>query len=313
MIQFLSDVLSGAVGAVLELIDNIIELLSAILNLLTSFKVFDMDWLSEAFYTPVKLLIGTEASYDTSIAYKVYEVLIPVGAAFLMIYFAMYLQDLLLSDQYDMESLLKTILYLILALLIMDNGYEFLIKCFDVICDPASGITHDIVESLKNDFFSGISSNALFSSITLEDLFPSEFNDASDLISFLGSLTNLIPSILTAVFFPILLGVFLQLTVDVARYMRAIKIAVYMAFSPIAFANIFGGTMLSSKSFKHFKKILSLFLQAPVIIILIAVACSCISELPSRYGLLVKLFFTWFLIRRAIKISEETTEAIVGL
>ena len=55
-------------------------------------------------------------------------------------------------------------------------------------------------------------------------------------------------------------------------YKRALMLGFTMAVSPIAFANLFGDSPQKSQAFRHFKRIISLFLQAPVIIIVVRVS-----------------------------------------
>lgn len=323
MILSLSDLVSGFFNGVTKVTEWVTSLVETVTSIIDMFKdaanIFVPSFLNDSLHKPVVKLIGTASNYQGTSAYKVYEVMIPVAAMFLMIYLGMQITDMIMADKLDMEQFAKTLGYAVISLLLMDNAYEFMLKIYEAICDPGSGLVQELFQQSGMGDISnqGI---ALIGNV-VEQLNPFIDKSGNIVLNPVEFLTNSIQSITNILGYIILLPIILialiliKVTVDWVVTMRAIKIAVYIALSPIAFANIFSGNgMTASKGFTHFKKIISLFLQGPIILISSSIVVSTLFGANGAFkSPLILLFVFWAQIRSTLKNSEETAESYVGL
>ena len=315
IVDFLKGAFEGTVGAIEDVIDGFGDLLNGIISLFTSLSVLtNPTKLNKTLSNPVELLIGTASNYASSPGYKIYTAFIPAGIILLMIFFAFRISDLLMTDQYDAEQLLKTIAYLIISLLIMDNGYLFMLKCYDAICGKG-GLGTEVIKTLQKTY----TSNGLFSGATLEQILGSSFSGitiatlAEKIIEMFQALNNLI-LLFVPIIFALILIFLLSFQVDYIAIKRAIKIFVCMCFAPLAFADLFGDALTRTQAFNHFKKIISLFLQGPIILITMSITGKLVnSSLPPLFPFMLKMFFLYVMIKKALKASEETADSIVGI
>ena len=322
-------------GELLEDIEKAIETVWEYFEAVLSFLTNDFDnyysitKIAENMHNFTSNLIGSTSSYTDAVAYKVYAALIPIAAGLLLIYFAMHITDLIITEKFNVENFLKSILYLFIALWIMDNAYEFILKIYETICAYSntggiSSVTNDVVSKL--DPIAKINSNnykidsipELISKLVGFDV--DSLDSLDDWIKFLAE--ELLNAIINFVFLPInvtvaiILCTIMEIRLVNVAGKRAEKIAIHMALAPIAFANCFGDAMTRSGGFKHFLRIISLFVQGPIILIGVRLTVYIINNLnsdliPMPY--FVMLFILNINIKKVLKQSESLTDELFGI
>lgn len=320
----LDAVLEYGLDAVVDFFKDIFDIISSIFDFVD--ETMDITFLSNDLLLDInkaaEALIGSGVSdYQGSIAYKVYESMIPIGVTLMMVFFGMRLVDLAMNQEVNVESFAKLFGYMILMLLVLDNGYMLMMKCYEAICSSNDGIGKALSDSLKADFpVSQIyDPSAGFQFTIPEDinwLNPAEAWEAIQEIfgEVINSITRL-PWILISPVFSLIASVLIMVSFNVALSMRAIKLAVHMSFAPVAFASIFDDNISTTKAVNHFKKILSLFLQGPLILIMMRLTSYSVStaNTGSYFSGIISLFFCVSMIKKAIKGSEQRADQMLGV
>ncbi len=306
-------------GSILDILTSVVDLLKDTATFLkdTSELMSLSDALLDRINTPVEILIGTSSGYMDSIAYRVYDAMIPFGAIFMMIFFGLRLIELITNDEINIENFVKLFGYMILMLLFLNNGYAIMLKCYDAICSKDSEIIQSILPQMQANFGSQGIFTATSPGGILHELVTDIPEDSGDYLAWLKNLFNSLNRLVFVAMTPVLAfipALLIRISFLTAVAMRAIKIAIHMSFSPIAFASIFDDSISTSKAVNHFKKILSLFLQGPLILIMMRITSYAISSSSSGYfSPLIALFFTCTMMKRAIKGSEQRADEMLGV
>lgn len=311
------DIISeSGLGSITDIFTSIVSVFKDMGTFLTdTWKLMTLsDELLDRINKPAEILIGSSSGYADSIAYRVYEAMIPLGVILMMIFFGLKLIELITNDEINIERFAKLFGYMILMLLFLNNGYSIMLKCYDAICGKDSEIMQSIMTPLKENF----GSTTIFSSGNpLHDLLEDIPEDDGNLLAMLKDIANSLNRIIFMLFIPVLSiipALLIRISFLTAIAMRAIKLAVHMSFTPIAFASVFDDNISTTKAVNHFKKILSLFLQGPLILIMMRITSFAISEAGSEsFSPLLALFFTCTMMKRAIKGSEERADQMLGV
>ena len=258
-------------------------------------------------------LIGTSSSYQGSIAYQVYVAMIPLGAILMMIFFGMKLSDLVINEEVTVESMAKLFGYMVLMLMLLDNGYGLMMKCYDLICTKDSPIISSLTSTINSEF----KSNFLFNAGNISDFageLPSNIAEIPNFLKRVANAVNRLPFMVLSPLLSFIPALILRTSFMVAISIRAIKLAVHMSFAPIAFASCFDDNISTTKAMNHFKKILSLFLQGPLILIMMKITSYAISSSQDgHFSPVIALFFACVMMKRAIKGSEQRADQMLGV
>ena len=329
-----------------EVIEDIEEAASAVMDfidLVFSFfsndfsQYYDIKSIAHNMHAYTSTLIGSSTSYSDAVAFKVYDALIPIAAGLLLIYFAMHITDLVITEKFNVENFLKSILFMFFALWVMDNAYGFMVKAYEAICaydisGASSSLTSDIINKLDpiNQYNNSIDSIEDFIE-TFLGLDTSGYDlDSSDaavaLVEWVKFITKyFLNALVNLVFLPvnIVIGLILILIMEVRLILtaakRAVKIAVHMALAPIAFANCFGDAMTRSGGFRHFLRIISLFVQGPIILIGVKICVHIVNDVcgPGKIIVTAPYFLMLFILninlKKIIKQSEGVSDELFGL
>lgn len=172
----------------------------------------------------------------------------PVGLALVTLYFLIELIDKTTKDNFSLEHFFKLMLKIVVAKLLIENGWDILNGCINI----GSNLAEAIVASPKN-----VSSTA-----KLLDDYAKEIQDTNTI----GNLGMIIQWFLPWVFSWIS-----KVICIVVCWGRMIEIGVRATIAPIAMADIFSdGT--HSGGFRYMRKFLAVCLQAAVIMIIIQIS-----------------------------------------
>ena len=328
----------GKLGEVIEDIEEAASAVMDFIDFVFSFfsndfsTYYDIKTIASNMHSFTSTLIGSSTSYTDAVAFKVYDALIPLAAGLLVIYFAIHITDLVITEKFNVENFLKAILFMFFALWVMDNAYGFMVKAYEAICgyggSTISSLTTDIVDKLDpiNQYDNSIDDIEDFIE-TFLGLDTSGYDlNSLDIVEWVKFITKFfLNALINLAFLPvnIVIGLILIMIMEVRLIMvaakRAVKIAVHMALAPIAFANCFGDAVTRSGGFKHFLRIISLFVQGPIILIgvkitvhIVNMACGLGKPIPVAPYFLM-LFILNINLKKVLKQSESLTDELFGI
>ena len=170
----------------------------------------------------------------------------PVGEALIVLFFLIELIDKTTKDNFSLEHFFKLMLKVVIAKLLIENGWDILTSCINIGSSLATAITSDP---------KGLSSTVL-------DDYAKDIQDENTI----GNLGMIIQWFLPWVFAWIS-----KLICIVICWGRVIELGVRAVTAPISMADIFqDGT--HSGGFRYLRKFLAVCLQAAVIMVIIQVA-----------------------------------------
>ncbi len=298
----------GAIDAIKDFVDEVLGMIRTIIKIFADFFAFFKPSVMNAKLNgPVVRLIGTPTNYQDALAYKVCTAIIPIAAIFIIVYLMMQITDLALSDQLDMEIFLKTILFTLIGFMLMDNLYPLMLKGYEGICGLNNSISSEVASML-----SPVNLDSFLT--VLESLNP--FKDGFDFEDIFQSYINIINIVAFIVALPFL-AIAATVTLDWVVGIRAVKIAITMAFIPVAVAGMYandGQSIMTTKAVTHIKKIISLFVQGPLILIMTHIVISALYDAGAGYfGPILLMVLMIPLMFKSLKQSEETAEEIMDV
>lgn len=170
----------------------------------------------------------------------------PVGEALIVLFFLIELIDKTTKDNFSLEHFFKLMLKVVIAKLLIENGWDILTSCINIGSSLATAITSDP---------KGLSSTVL--------------NDYAKDIQDENTIGNL--GMIIQWFLPWVFAWISKLICIVICWGRVIELGVRAVTAPISMADIFqDGT--HSGGFRYLRKFLAVCLQAAVIMVIIQVA-----------------------------------------
>lgn len=191
-----------------------------------------------------------------------YDTVAKLGTSIVIVYFLSELLEQATRENFSLEQLFKLLLKLLIAKLLLENGFTLM----QIIMNTANGLAADIVMNFKDP----TNANVLTE-------WTETIEDAGIMECIFIVIQWLIPYILTFIS---------RIAIFMVLYSRYIEMALRVAAAPIGMSDIFShGTQ--SKGFQYLRKFAAVCLQTFVILIIIFVGALCQSYIMQTGGLSV--------------------------
>ena len=245
---------------------------------------------------------------------KIFQAFLPLAVMMLMIYFGTELIEIASDDGISYETFLRTVGMAIVSLLIMDNAFDIITQLYDVVINSEIGdALFSIVDKVTDVTL--VTPADAFTDISLAAI-------AEGVMTFLfGGLTTLVFNIVLDLISVLLCLIFVAIIKTYIAYtvlMRSIKIGVYIACLPLTIGGAFTDDFLSMSVVRYIKKIIALFLEGPIILVIIKVVLKVTNDVISVNGVpivggAISGIIMMFILFGNLKQSSEIAESIVGL
>lgn len=193
----------------------------------------------------------------------IYNIISTIGMTLIVMYFAMSIIDKVSNGQMTLELFVPEFIKMATAVFFVSEGFHILTSTVDIGVDIANKIV-----STKSP--ANISKQ-------LTDQYTQ------------GNTMDMIANILLLIF-PFVISLLARGLIIMISIGRALELLIRVAFSPIAFADMYNGG-LNSSGFKYFKKFLALSLQATLIVAVLMIQQTFTTNLLGKnsWGTLVGL------------------------
>ena len=238
----------------------------------------------------------------------IYSAILPVALMLIVIAFFTKLSEMAITDDLNIDKIIKEIIILVLVLMVMDNAVSvgsgkfgiaddsgWLQKFYHMITD----ISDDLLKSMKGSVtFDTISStlNTQLNNIktfNLTDFITSPLNLLMDVAG--GLISFVLSMILSGIVY--MIGIY-----------RAVKIGVFVVLTPFGMATSYSnGTV----GLKYIKKVIALYLQEPIGLISVYLLYSAFNSSGIASSLLIAFIIPGMAISAIIK-SEKRAQQLIG-
>ena len=224
--------------------------------------------------------LNTNLTSHFAMIQDVYNAISTVGIVLVMVHFSMDLYDLYADDRLTAETLIRSLLKILLGILVIQNGFDLLLGFLSfsdwIYLKAVDGVASSMAQNYCNY----------------------EYLLQADLGGRLGELfTLVVPYALIAI---------ALLVMQIYVYLRLMDIIVKMMFAPIGIADLgFAGT--NGSGFRYLKKLAASALTGAVMLVMLLIQ----SQLTQNAGLFQTLIIYYAMIG-AFKKSTTLASDIVG-
>ena len=304
------------IGKLIELTaESFPQATSSLTNLKNDFTYANIQsWLT----TPVDTFIGTIDTYKSTLLYKCFNGVIVFAFLMLMLFFVVHIIDLMFEDKLEIEEVAKSFVTFLFTAFLMDNIYPLFISLNSAVSKTL------LSSSLSTKLDPGVTIS--FLQTNTATLIGGNFVGVSNPITFFKAIFKTIGTLAFAPITTILTALTLFVIYVFIRYFcyaRAIKLGISISMMPVYISSAFADSFARIKAIEHLKKIISLFLQVPVILITISVAIKLLNaaQTGTKVGTsvimvpatLISTIAVAAILIKLIKDSEEICDKIIGV
>lgn len=229
------------------------------------------------------------------------EVFTVVGVILALIYLIINLADKSITQGNSLETFMKCFIEFVLALLLIVNSFE--------IVEFASSIG----SSLLNDITT-ILATAGQDSESATGLLMAKLDELNSNESSLGRFFGLLMFYVSDLLIPSLLARIGQVLIVIACMSRGISIILYSMFLPIPVADVYKDG-LNSKGFRYIKKLIALFIQGGIILLIVTISQTLQASVMINGGTVLGILYSVGLIFVSVMMifkSQSIANDIIG-
>lgn len=230
------------------------------------------------------------------------DVFMVVGAVLAVIYLIINLADKSITQGNSLETFMKTFIEFILALLLITNSFA--------IVEFASNIGSSIIDDISMILSTAVQDPQGASSVLMAEL-----NELNAKESDLGRYFGLLGFYIFKLFIPALLARIGQVLIVIACMSRGISIIVYGVFLPIPVADVFKDG-INSKGFRYIKKLIALFIQGGIILLIMTVSQTLQLSVTQNAGTALGILYSVGVIFTSVMMifkSQSFANDIIGV
>lgn len=238
----------------------------------------------------------------------IYSAILPVALMLIVIAFFTKLSEMAITDDLNIDKIIKEIIILVLVLMVMDNAVS--------VGSGKFGITDDsgwlqkfyhMITDISDDLLKSMKGSVTFD--TISQTLNTQLNNIKtfNLTDFITSPLNLIMDVAGGLI-SFVLSMILSGIVYMIGIYRAVKIGVFVVLTPFGMATSYSnGTV----GLKYIKKVIALYLQEPIGIISVYLLYSAFNSSGIVSSLLIAFIIPGMAISAIVK-SEKRAQQLIG-